>query len=46
MTENARELVDLIRNLTLDRGRITVLQVVEIYKGCDLKKIRESGELN
>lgn len=44
VTEDAKALVTLIRDFTKNSGRVTVLQIVEVYKGSALKKIRESGK--
>lgn len=43
VTVDAKALVTLVRDLSQNRGRTTVLQIVDIYKGCDLKKIRDAG---
>ncbi|XP_008210070.1 Bloom syndrome protein homolog [Nasonia vitripennis] len=43
VTEDAKSLVTLVRDFTKNNGRVTVLQIVEVYKGSDLKRIRESG---
>lgn len=43
VTEDAKALVTLVRDFTKNNSRVTLLQIVEVYKGSDLQKIRESG---
>ncbi|XP_015515490.2 Bloom syndrome protein homolog [Neodiprion lecontei] len=42
VTEDAREIVKAVQDLGQRKG-ITLLQITEIYKGSDLKKIRDAG---
>lgn len=45
VTENAKALVSLIRDLTKQRGNsATILYVADVYKGSNLKKIRDQGK--
>ncbi|XP_008211497.1 Bloom syndrome protein homolog isoform X1 [Nasonia vitripennis] len=44
VTENAKALVTLVRDLTKQRGNsATILYVTDVYKGSNLKKVRDQG---
>ena len=40
VTEHAKKIVEGVRDI---RKNLTLLFLTDIFKGCDLKKIRESG---
>ncbi|XP_012267844.2 Bloom syndrome protein homolog [Athalia rosae] len=44
-TEDARELVKAVQDFGKRKG-VTLLQITEIFKGSDLKKIRDAGQNN
>lgn len=44
VTEHAKALITLVRDLTKSRGNsATVLYIADVYKGANLKKIRDAG---
>ncbi|KAL7290204.1 hypothetical protein TKK_0015911 [Trichogramma kaykai] len=45
VTDDAKALITLVRDLTKNRSqRVTVLQLIDIYKGSNLQKIRDAGQ--
>jgi bloom syndrome protein len=43
VTDHAKALVRLIRDLSKERNNITILYIADIYKGSNIKKIRDFG---